>query len=233
MRLIPIQNYDEFMTALLDCGFSLSGGSSKGFALIPFAWDEPAPYKTPVRWHTGDPNLDPWEWRMRVLEQRDDVAYAKLFFGLGGYITREYYPLFLSIRRQGESFAEAYERGSLSYMAKRVYHQVEACGQLPLHELRRLLGIGKEESAEFSRALTELQMHLFLTLCGRQQKRNAQGEPYGWNSTVLCTTETFWAARGGLPDSPPPDEAFCRLTEQALLLEPTATKKRIERLIRG
>lgn len=57
----------------------MGGGNAKGvFALIPFDWREEPP-GCPVRWHTGDADTDPWEWRMRVLEERDDVAYAKVF----------------------------------------------------------------------------------------------------------------------------------------------------------
>ena len=40
-----ILNYDGFVKALLEAGFSLGGGSSDGiFALIPWSWDEQPPY---------------------------------------------------------------------------------------------------------------------------------------------------------------------------------------------
>ena len=101
-----IQNYDEFITELHRAGFSLGGGSSKGiYAAVPFDWTE-QPAGTQVRWHTGEPDTDPWEWRMRVLEERSDIAYAKVFFRGSGYITREWYPFFMSVRRQGMTFEE-------------------------------------------------------------------------------------------------------------------------------
>ena len=31
-----------------------------------------------------DPETDPWEWRIRVLDERDDIAYAKLFYKKSG-----------------------------------------------------------------------------------------------------------------------------------------------------
>lgn len=95
-----IQNYNDFVTALLSNGFSVGGGNSEGiYALISWSWDENPPYDTPVRWHTGDPETDPWEWRIRVLDERNDIAYAKLFFNKSGYITKEWYPYFLAVRR--------------------------------------------------------------------------------------------------------------------------------------
>ena len=61
---------------------------------------------------------------MRVLEERDDIAYAKLFFKKSGFITREWYPYFLSARRSGFSFEDAYYGGTISNAAKRVYDAI-------------------------------------------------------------------------------------------------------------
>jgi len=45
-------------------------------------------WAAPVRWHTGDPGTSPWEWRIRVLDERDDIAYPKRFYKKSGYITK-------------------------------------------------------------------------------------------------------------------------------------------------
>ena len=85
-----IYNYTDFVEALLKAGFSMGGGNSDGvFALVPWSWEETPPYDTPVRWHTGDAETDPWEWRMRVLDERGDIAYGKVFFKKSGFITKE------------------------------------------------------------------------------------------------------------------------------------------------
>ena len=66
----PIRSFSDFTSALLSAGFSIGGGNGEGiFSVIPSSWGEAAPYETPVRWHTGDPETDPWEWRMRVLNE--------------------------------------------------------------------------------------------------------------------------------------------------------------------
>lgn len=76
-----VTDYNSFLENLLAAGFSMGGGNSEGIhAVIPWNWNQEPPYDTPVRWHTGDPETDPWEWRMRVLDERRDIAYAKLFF---------------------------------------------------------------------------------------------------------------------------------------------------------
>jgi hypothetical protein len=116
-----VRCYDDFVETLLNAGFSMGGGSADGiYAVIDWGWNEQPPYDTPIAWHTDDPETDPWEWRMRVLDERNDIAYAKVFFKKSGFITKEWYPYFLAVRRSGLSFDEAYENGKISHFAKRI-----------------------------------------------------------------------------------------------------------------
>ncbi len=226
-----VQCYDDFCRELLDAGFSLGGGSDKGiYAVVPFDWTE-QPAGTPVRWHTGDPETDPWEWRMRVLEERSDIAYAKVFFRASGYITEEWYPYFLAVRRQGMSFEEAWEEGRVSELSRRIYNAVQENGRVPMHEIKRLAGLRDETSAHIEKAMTDLQMGMFLTICGRQQKRNAYGELYGWSSTVFCTPEEFWHCE--FDDLPDCDQAIQKICARVSQLNPSAQERRIRKFIYG
>jgi hypothetical protein len=230
-----IKNYNDFVRELLKSGFSMaSGGNDEGiFGLIEHGWNDQHD-GSPLRWHTGDPEADPWEWRMRVLDERDDIAYAKLFFRKAGYLTKEWYPCFLAARRSDKTFADAYSRGTVSQTAKRIYEAVADSGSLPLHEIKEKGGFGKEEKSAFDSALTELQMRMYLTICGRRQKSPARGENDGWQSTVLCTTEEFFGEdvfekAAGIS----PEEAAEKITEQVLLLNPLAKVKKIDKFIKG
>lgn len=228
-----IDNFDAFCRELLRCGFSMGGGSAKGiFALIPYDWTSQEELDTPVKWHCGDPELDPWEWRMRVLEERDDIAYAKLFFKTSGFITKEWYPLFYAVRRQGQSLAEAYAQGTVSHMAKRIYDIVSG-GETALHEIKALGAFRKEDKAQFDRAMVELQMGMFITISGRQQKKNKLGMEYGWNSTVFTTVENFWETRGAPLPQLDPAESYEKIKAQILLLNPEAQEKNIRQFIQG
>ena len=226
-----IQNYDDFCAELLRAGFSIGGGSDKGiYAVVPFDWTQ-QPAGTAVRWHTGDPETDPWEWRMRVLEERSDIAYAKLFFRTSGYITREWYPYFIAARRQGMTFDELWEDGRLTDLSRRIYETVRDNGRVPMHDIKRLGGLSGESSAHIEKAMTDLQMSMLLTICGRQQKRNAFGELYGWSSTVFCTPEEFWHTED--PGDIPPEEAAERIRARVLELNPDAQERKIRKFIYG
>jgi len=228
-----IQNFEDFCRELNICGFSMGGGNAKGiFALIDYDWLNQDLLDTPVKWHCGDRSVDPWEWRMRVLEERWDIAYAKVFFKTSGFITREWYPHFYAVRRNGESFEDVYERGGISHTAKRIYDIVRD-GHVALHEIKALGGFGKEDKSSFDRAMVDLQMGMFITMTGRMQKKNKYGIEYGWNSTVFTTVENFWAERDFKIPELDAEESYEKIRQQILLLNPTAEEKTIRKFIEG
>ena len=229
-----INDWNDFCTKLLDAGFSIFGGNDEGvFGLIDFDWRDEPP-GSPIRWHTGDPDTDPWVWRIRLLAERDDVAYAKVFFRKGGFITRAWYPYFLAARRGSDSFDDAYEDWHISHYAKRVYDTLSLSGALPTHEIKVHGGFGRDEQPRFEKALFDLQMGLYITICGEAQKRNKYGEAYGWSSAVYCLTEQFWptdvfdeAAKISA------NEAEAAITGQVFRLNPNANPKKLRKFIYG
>lgn len=230
-----IKNFSDFCDELLKCGFSLGGGNDKGiYAIINYGWDSPENEVSPIRWHTEDPETDPWQWRMRVLEERDDIAYSKVFFRTSGYITKEWYPYFLRVRRQGKSFEKAYADGEISHTAKVIYDIIVQNGSIPLHEIKLMGGFGKEDKSSFDKAVTDLQMKMYITMCGRTSKLNKSGEEYGWNVTVFSTPEKLFGeefVENAMKI--PADEAAEKIREQVLKLNLEAEEKKIKKFIFG
>ena len=212
----------------------MAGGNSEGiFALVNFGWND-EPEDSPIRWHTDDPETDPWEWRMRVLEERDDIAYGKVFFRKGGFITEEWYPYFLAARREGREFQEEYEGGGISYEGKRIYEAVSEVKNMSLDEIKRVARFTKEDKSKFDRGLVELQMKMYLTMCGRRQRLSAKGVGHGWNSTVFCTTERFFGkAIFEKARQISKEEAVEAITKQVLMLNPDGIDKKIKKFIEG
>ncbi len=230
-----ILSYGNFLQALLQAGFSMGGGNNEGiYSIVNWNWNEEPPYSTPVRWHTGDKETDPWEWRMRVLEERDDIAYGKFFFNKGGFVTKEWLPFFLAARHGGSMFLHEYQEGHCSQMSKHIYELIYQKKTVAAHDIKPLLELGKEEQKDMEKALIELQMGLFIVIGGRQQKRSIAGEPYGWSSTVFTTTEhyfgesTFCEAR-----RIPRKDAFAQIEAQIMLLNPDSTPKKRSKFILG
>lgn len=232
---VKINNYEDFLEAVSQAGFSMGGGNSEGiYSIIDWEWNQEPSYETPVRWHTGDAETDPWEWRMRVLDEGRNIAYGKFFFKKSGYITKEWYPCFLACRRGKRTLEDMYLEGKISHEAKRIYTCVEEMGVLPLHELKQEAGFTKEEKSRFNRALVELQMMFFLTICGRRHKISAEGKPFGWDSTAFCRTEDFFDEDVfEEAESMKTEEAEHRIREQILCLNPEAPERKIRKFIYG
>jgi len=231
---VKLTCYDDFVKILLESGFSLGGGNDGGiYAVVNFDWQQ-QPKDTPVRWHTGDRETDPWEWRLRVLGERNDIAYSKFFFRKSGYITREWIPFFLAARRQGKTFREQYAEGTLSRLSKRLYEVIEGSEPLPVFRIKRLAGVSKEDWSRADAALIDLQMGMFVTMCGTGRKRNRQGEEYGWETMVYTTAERFWGGEVFEEAmSLRPKEAAQEIRGQVLLLNANADQKKIPRFIYG
>ena len=221
-----IRTYDDFTQTLLNAGFSMGGKNKEGFyTILTWNWNEPPPYETPVRWYTGDPETDPSEWRTRVLFERNDIAYAKVFFGKTGFITSEWYPYFLAARRGELSFEEAHDSGTISHAAKRIYDVISAHESLPVDDIKYLGGFSRQDKSTFDRALTELQMKMYITICGSHEKRSMP-------SNVFCTTERFFGENiFDSADEIDPKEAFEKIRERVLELTPDADDKRIKKFI--
>lgn len=232
---MTVNNYNDFICALSEAGFSMGVGSDNGiFSVYPYSWNDIAAYDTPIRWHTGNPETDPWEWRMRILDERNDIAYSKVFFKKSGYITKEWYPYFLAVRRGTKEFDEEYSNGTASQYAKRIYEVISEYDCLPLHMIKQSAGFGKEEKAKFEHALIELQMKMYITMCGRQKKVSQVGMEYGWASTVFCTVEKFWGddvfnKAAGISEQ----DAVEKITSQIIKLNPQAEPKNIAKFIKG
>ena len=230
-----VQNYNDFIETLLAAGFSMWSGNDDGiYSAIPFGFTDTPPADTPVRWFTGDPDTDPCMWSIRIFDERNDIAYAKLFNKKSGYITKDWYPHFLAVRRDGKVFEDKYAAGEISHFAKRIYDVITSNGSLPVHTIKELGGFSKEDKSSFDRALTDLQMKMFITICGAQQKQSQTGKEYAWPSNVFCTTEHFFGGEMFEKASDiAKDEAYDTIRKQVLKLNPLAQEKKISKFILG
>jgi hypothetical protein len=230
-----MDNFNDFIKILRSSGFSTGSGNDCGiYGIVNFNWYNTPP-GSPIVWHTGDPETDPWQWRIRVVNECRDIAYAKCFFKKSGYITREFYPYFLALRRGGREFEDEYADGLLSNYAKRIYDCVCEYGNLPVHGIKTFGGFARDEKGKFDSALTELQMRMYLTICGIRCRVNAKGEEFGWETTAFCTAERFWEKTDVFARAAELDEtdAYAAIEERVIELNPTADEKRIRKFAYG
>ncbi len=229
-----IRNFYDFCAALVEAGFSTGSGNPGGaYSVIPFDWCEHPPEDSPIRWHTGDMETDPWQWRIRVLNERTDIAYAKVFFHRSGYIARDWYPYFLAVRREGSRIEDDYQDGLISRMAMRVYAAVREHRALAVHDIKALSGFVKGEQSQFERALLELQMRMYITMCGEAPKVALSGGVMGWASMVYCTADGFFEGAFEQSLKIGRKAAVEAIEARVFELNPQADAKKVRKFIEG
>lgn len=226
--LTNIYSYKDFKENLYKAGMSVGGANNEGvFSLCDY-------YGETVQWHTEDTETDPWEWRMRVLNEETDIAYGKFFFKKSGYITKEWYPYFYAVRRGSRELEEEYEQGNISLFARKIYHLFIEYKELPLHLIKQYGGFKGEDKSKFDAAMTELQMKFYITMCGRARKVSKAGEEYGWSSTVFCLKEDFFEEdiiRLALDIKP--EDAYNKIFQWINKLNANANPKKASKFITG
>lgn len=223
-----IYGFKDFLENLYLSGMSMGGENSEGVFTLCDLFGEN------IRWHTEDLDTDPWEWRMRVLNERTDIAYGKFFFKKSGYITKEWYPYFYAVRRKNAELPEEYQAGNISQAVKKIYELICEHKELPLHLIKSYGGFSKEDKSRFDKAITELQMKFYITMCGKARKISKNGDEYGWSSTVFCLTEDFFDNDViEKTEKISFEEAYHKIESQVYNLNPSADPKKVRKFILG
>lgn len=182
-------------------------------------------------WWSGNA-LDPWEWRT-VIASRGNVAYGKFFGNKAGFISREWFPLFASYRRDGYDFDSRYEDGLATNRQKKIIDTLDRYGMLLSPELKSLAGFGKGGEKGFDGVMAQLEMQTYVTVRGFEQRKNKKGEPFGWHVGVYARAEELYGSEyisSGYRILP--KDAKERIIRRVLMLSPMAGTDKIEKMIR-
>ena len=184
-------------------------------------------HTTVESWWCGDPEEDPWEWRI-VLSNDPGIAYGKFFGKKAGYVSKKWFPVFANYRRNGYDFEALVGDELASFRARKIMEALEYDEELRSlemlsFELKEKAGFGKGGEKNFDGVLAELQMQTFLIMSDFRQKVNKKGERYGWHIAALETPETKWGydylASGYKED---PAESWKRILKQVKKYYPGA-----------
>ncbi len=179
-----VKSYAQLTDVIQDIGFlPLFKNSVKGFSVEEMTAGR--------AWWGPNPQEDPWEWR-EVIASEGKVAYGKYFLAKAGFISKEWYPIFASYRRDGYDFDSRYEDGLASKKAKNVIDVLSEYEELPSFELKSMTGFGKGGERGFDGVLNQLQMTTYITVRGFQKKRNKRNEEYGWSIARYSLSERLY-----------------------------------------
>jgi hypothetical protein len=212
-----LKTYDEFAGYVDELGFMTLSESPAGWPSLGAMTDE-------GQWFTDGPD-DPWQWRVRIVEERR-AAYAKIFFGMPSFISREWYPCFLAARRDGRSFEDVWDQGLMSGEAKRIYDLFLSRSLLATHEIKQLGGFEGKSKGRYESAMTALQTGMFITTSGMTRMTTLDGRPHSCPVTEYRSVEN-WAWEGAVEQAAKigRQEAAGMITERLLKIMPGMKKQ--------
>ena len=130
----------------------------------------------------------PWEWKGPAARSGQCV-YGKFFSGKAGFISKEWFPDFANLRRDGYDFDARYEDGLAARKDKEVYDTLTEHGALLSKELKRLCNYRKGGNRGFDTVITRLQMQAYVTIGDFVYLQDKYGQPYGWGVAQYTTPE--------------------------------------------
>lgn len=180
-----IKNTDQLVEYINKVGFlPLFSNDIKGFSLE----EKTCAY----HWFCENPQTDPWIWR-EELAKSGRVVYSKLFDKRAGFVSLEWFPHLLNMRRDGYDFDSLIDEG----IAKR---RETLIMNLFLNDdnskyscdIKKQAGFSKGGEKNFNGVITDLMMKTYLVLSDFKQRKNKKGEPYGMKIAIYSTPESIW-----------------------------------------
>lgn len=208
-------------------GFCIASNDNRIFNLKNY-------YGNYIENHTGNIDTDPWEWRIRSVKEVDFMVYGKLFYKKAGWITNDWLPMFLSIRRNGKTFEEMYYDGSFSQMEKQIYDCISYDHIVSVNDIKNKLNCNKSDYSKFNTALTNLQMRMLITVYDEAHKISTNGQIYGWPVTLFCTLEKkVGSAIVSKANNIRTEDAFDAIYEHIKKLNPKVEYQQVKKFIWG
>ena len=180
MRFRELRSPEDIVALTAELGFlPFFAGEIPGFSV-----EECCP---PELWFSEEAD-GPWEWKGPAARSGQCV-YGKFFGGRAGFISKEWFPDFANLRRDGYDFDARYEDGLAARKDKEVYNTVTEHGALLSKELKRLCNYHKGGNRGFETVITRLQMQTYVTIGDFVYLQDKFGQTYGWGVAQYTTPE--------------------------------------------
>lgn len=215
-----ISSLDELVELISHWGFvPFFKNSIPGFSLEEL---------TPPHLWFSDQQEGPWEWKGPAIVQ-SGCAYGKFFRGKAVFISREFFPHFANVRRDGLDFWDHYDEGRVSQAERQLFELLEEEPSLLSKELKRRGGFSREGRKGFDSLIARLQMGCFVCISNFEYQRDKYGLPYGFGLARYARPESVFG-EDLLPDCSP-EESAQLILEHLLSLLPQASREDILKLL--
>ncbi len=221
---------EDVMTQIEELGFlPLFAGEINGLSI-----EEHTPREL---WFAD--NVDgPWEWKGPIV-RTGEYGYAKYFKNKAVFVSREWLPRLINVRREGKT---------LGYDEEKVLKAIEANESMLSTEIREECGFGRHGATAAERAflanidsdkvarssldsvLTKLQMKGMIVVADFEYDMGKNGKPYGWGKARYSTPEILYADWFKMPEESP-EESRAAIIEHLQKLSPETDIKILKRIV--
>ena len=180
-------------------------------------------------WFTDDDG--PWEWKGPTI-QKAKCAYGKFLKNKAMYVSKDFFPDFANVRRDGYGYDARVDEGIARNRDKIVMSAVEKHAPVLSKDLKDLSYGDKKNRGYFDATVTFLQMQTYLNIADFRYMTDKSGKPYGWGVAVFTTPELFFGdafTKTVYRKEPSECEAF--LTTHLKKILPHATDSQIQNII--
>lgn len=141
----------------------------------------------PELWFSAETD-GPWEWKGPIARSLKCV-YGKFCSGRAMFISRDWFPDFANLRRDGYDFDARFNDGLAQYKDRDIYETIVREKYLLSKELKRMLNYRKGGNRGFDTVITRLQMQSYVCISDFVYMLDRFGAPYGWGVAEYTTPE--------------------------------------------
>ena len=186
----------------------------------------------PKYWWSENPEKDPWLWR-EIIARGGRIAYGKFFNKKAGFISKKWLPYFVNSRRDGYDFDALWDDEKANIRQKKIMDLFVNGEELYSSEMKQMAGFGKGGEKNFDGVLTDLQMQTYLCVRDFRQRKNKNGQNFGWPIAVYTAPESIWGYEWVTSEYCEKSEVSAKRIRDRLKAEyPAATDAMIRKVLR-
>ena len=131
-----------------------------------------------------------WEWKGPAI-QESGCAYGKFLMGKATFISREWFPDFANVRRDGYDFDARYDEGLAPHREKVLFDLIDGHAPIISLQLKELGGYGKSAVKGFDTTISRLQSQCYVLISNFTYRIGKRGQRKGWGLAEYNTPERW------------------------------------------
>ena len=181
-------------------------------------------------WDSGD-DWAAWDWKGPAIRM-SGCAYGKFYRGKAAYISRELFPDFANLRRDGYDFDARMDEGLARRRDVPVMQVLWKEPSLVSKTLKARVCFSEEATRGFDATLTHLQMSGYVNIKDFVYPLDRRGKPYGWGLAEYTTPEAFFGEEfTSRVYRNTPRQSYSLLSAHLAKLLPHASAAQIDRVL--